>query len=155
MEQNRKQHREELKAGYIELALGMQPNAFIALATNDYGDIPEMTRLIGKFCGMVDRDLLGHKWHTLPAEKRLNGIFFIEHVATNIHAHGILRFPDGVDADLRLLTERKWNRLTKAGSTDFKPFSDTERCIGYCTKEMKSFLFDGDQVVIASQFMAH
>ena len=155
MENNSKQHRDRLQAGYIELALGMQPNAFVSLATNDYGDIPEMTRLIGRFCGMVDRDLLGHKWHTLPAEQRLNGIFFIEHVATNIHAHGILRFPDAADADLRLLTERKWSRLTKAGSTAFKLFCDTERCISYCTKEMKSFLFNGDQVVLARQFMTH
>jgi len=148
-------HRERLQAGYIELAMQMQPNAYVTLATNDTGTIDEMTRLIGKFCGMMDRDLLGQKWHKLPAEQRLSGIFFIEHVATNIHAHGILRFPDVGDTDLPLLTARKWNRLTKAGSTNFQSFSDMERCIGYCTKEMKSFLFNGDQVVLASQFMTH
>ncbi len=157
MERNHKDHRQRMHDAYIELAVGMQPNAFVTLAANDYGHLHEMTRLIGRFCGMVDRELLGHKWHKLPVEKRLNGIFFIEHTKTNIHAHGLLKFPETPDADLPLITALKWNRLTNAGDTNFQFIDggDRERVAGYCTKEMKGFLFNGDQVVLASQFMTH
>ncbi|ARO31291.1 hypothetical protein NXC14_CH03387 [Rhizobium sp. NXC14] len=155
MEQNTKEGRQRLRDGYIEMAEQMQPNAFVTLATNGSGDLHEMTRLIGKFCGMMDRELLGHKWHTLPAEERTDGIFFIEHTKTNIHAHGLLKFPDCPDADLSVLTAFKWSRLTRAGETNFQPIYDAGGVAGYCTKEMQSFSFDGDQVVLVRQFMKH
>ncbi|THF50776.1 hypothetical protein [Allorhizobium terrae] len=155
MAQNNQERRQRLREGYIQVIQQMTPNAFITLATNDTGDMSEMTRLIGKFCGMMDREICGHKFHTYSSDKRTNGIFVIEHTKTNIHAHGLLRFPDNSTVDLPLLTARKWNTLTKAGTTNFQPMYDAVGVAGYCTKEMRSFLFDWDQVVVASQFIKH
>lgn len=155
MAQNNREQRKRLREAYMELAQQIQPNAFVSLATNRHGSVSEMTRLIGIFCGMLDRTLLGQKWPTLPAEQRTDGIFVIEHTKTNIHAHGFLRFTDLDKTDLALLTARKWCRLTEAGTTDFQPIYDVEGCAAYCTKEMRSFLFDPDQVVLARQFMAN
>lgn len=155
MQQNNKQCRQRLRKGYIDILEEMQPNAFVTLVTNDSGELHEMTRLIGKFCGMMDRELCGHKWDRLPAEERTDGLFFIEHTETNIHAHGLLKFPDCPDVDLPLLAARKWSRLTEAGETNFQSVYDAGGVVGYCTKEMQSFAFDGDQVVLARQFMKH
>jgi hypothetical protein len=131
----------------------MEPTAYVTLATNGQGDIHEMTRLIGRFCGMVDRELLGNKWHKLPREQRSDGIFFIEHAATNIHAHGFLKFPKVDGFDLPLLAALKWSRLTEAGTTDFKWLDDKNRCAYYSTKEMTSARFEGDQMVLVGQFI--
>lgn len=155
MTQNNQKLRQQLRDNYIKLAKQMEPNAFVTLATNDTGEILEMTRLIGKFCGMMDREICGHKFHTYPTNKRTNGIFVIEHTKTNIHAHGLLKFPDNPTVDLPLLTARKWNILTKAGTTNFQPIYDVAGVAGYCTKEMSNFSFNGDQVVVAGQFMKY
>jgi len=151
LEYNTKDRREQLRAAYKELGLSLQPDAFVTLTTNDYGHIHEVTRLLGRFCGMIDRQLLGHKWLDFPA-KRLDGLFFIEHTKTNIHAHGLLRFPDVPDADLPFITARKWSRLTETGDTNFQSIYDAPGAAKYCTKEMANFQFDGDQVVLVSQF---
>ncbi|KQO79009.1 hypothetical protein [Rhizobium sp. Leaf262] len=155
MTQNNQARRQRLRDSYVEFVEQMEPNAFVTLVINDIGEIAEMTRLIGKFCGMMDREICGHKFHTYSIDRRTNGVFFIEHAKTNIHAHGLLRFPDSLTVDLPLLTARKWNVLTKAGTTDFRPVHDAAGVAGYCTKEMATFSFDGDQVVLVSQFMKH
>lgn len=155
MTQNNWERRQQLREAYVTLAKQIEPNAYVTLATNDTGEIPEMTRLIGKFCGMMDREICGHKFHTYSADKRTNGIFVIEHTKTNIHAHGLLSLPDSPKADLPLLAARKWNILTKAGTTDFQPIYDAAGVAAYCTKEMANFSFDGDQVVVTGQFRKH
>lgn len=185
MEQNTKAQRARLRKAYIELGLGMQPNAYVTLTTNDttktqpvkkepekgppkaltwrYQGEPkisemsktlDMTRLIGEYLAMMDRALLGRKWSQLSPDQRTDGIFIIEHTKTNIHAHGLLRFPSPRTYDLGELTLLKWNGLTQAGSTDFQSIYDAEAVVDYCTKEMKGFLFNPDQVVLARQFMA-
>ncbi|MFB0692146.1 hypothetical protein ACA106_16650 [Agrobacterium pusense] len=186
MEQNTKAQRQKLRQAYIELGLGMRPNAFVTLTTNDatksepckqkepekgpsnaltwrYKSEPkisemsktlDMTRLIGEYLAMMDRALLGRKWSQLSPDQRTDGIFIIEHTKTNIHAHGLLHFPKPKTHDLELLTLLKWSTLTQAGSTNFQSIYDAEHCAEYCTKEMNSFLFNADQVVLARQFMA-
>lgn len=185
MEQNTKAYRQRLREAYIELGLGMEPNAFVTLTTNDqvkdqpnkkklvvgpsqaltwryqgepkvseFSKTLDMTRLIGKYLAMMDRVLLGREWSKLTPDQRTNGIFIIEHTRTNIHAHGLLRFPAPKTYDLKTLTQERWCRLTEAGDTDVQAIFDLQRCAEYCTKEMSSFLFDPEQVVIARQFMA-
>lgn len=155
MTQDNQARRQLLRDSYVQFIEQMKPNAFVTLAVNDVGEIAEMTRLIGRFCGMMDREICGHKFHTYSIDRRKNGVFFIEHIKTNIHAHGLLRFPDSPTLDLPLLTARKWNILTNAGTTCFRPVYDAAGVAGYCTKEVSSFSFDGDQVVLVSQFMKH
>lgn len=144
--------REKLREEYKNLALSMQPNYFVTLATNDFGSVSETTRVLGKFCAMMDRSLIGHRWNTTPEQKRLDGLFFIEHASSNIHAHGLLRIPEAQDVDIALLVARKWNRLTQAGSTDTQSIHDAIGVAEYVTKEMRNFSFDQDQTVLASQF---
>lgn len=114
----------------------------------------DMTHLIGEYLAMMDRALLGRKWSQLSPEQRTDGIFIIEHTKSNIHAHGLLRFPTAKSYDLEVLTLLKWNRLTQSGDTNFKSIYDQEGVAQYCTKEMNSTQFSLDQVVLARQFMA-
>lgn len=144
--------REQLREEYIALAVSMQPNFYITLATNDFGSVADITRKLGKFCAMMDRSLIGHRWNKAPEQKRLDGLFFIEHASSNIHAHGLLRIPEARDTDMALLVERKWNRLTEAGSTDTQSIYEAVGVAEYVTKEMRGFTFDQDQTVLASQF---
>jgi hypothetical protein len=113
----------------------------------------DMAHLIGEFLAMMDRALLGRNWSRLPADERTDGIFIIEHTDTNIHAHGLLRFPEAKTLDLNNLTKGKWDKLTEAGDADYRALYDTQRCIAYCTKEITAFSFNPDQVVLARQFM--
>lgn len=145
-------NREQLREEYIALAVSMQPNFYVTLVTNDFGSVAEITRKLGKFCAMVDRSLIGHRWNTAPEQKRLDGLFFIEHASSNIHVHGLLRIPEARDTDMALLVERKWNRLTEAGSTNLQSIYEAVGVAEYVTKEMRSFTFDQDQTVLASQF---
>lgn len=185
MEHNTKTHRQELRQGYIELGLAMQPNAFVTLTTNsstraqphrkkpengppknltwryqgepqasDFSKTMDLTHLIGEFLARIDRALLGRRWSQLPHSDRSDGVFFIEHTDTNIHAHGLVRFPQARTLDLDALTKEKWIRLTEAGDTDFQALYDAEHCLEYCTKEMKSSLFSSDQVIVTRQLMA-
>ncbi|MFK4767099.1 hypothetical protein [Rhizobium sp. ZW T2_16] len=153
MSQPSHDHRNALRSAHIELIESFNPNAFVTLALNKTSSVEEVTRLIGKFCGMMDRKLLGHKWHRLPASDRSDGIFFIEHTRTNIHAHGIIRFPTSDFLDLARKTILTWNCLTEAGTVDFQVITDLERLGRYCTKEMPNFLYDSDQMVLLRQFM--
>lgn len=41
----------------------------------------------------VERKLIGTKFNQRP-ERRTRGVFFFEHVETNIHCHGLLAIPD-------------------------------------------------------------
>lgn len=120
----------------------------------EFAKTMDMTHLIGEFLARIDRALLGRKWSRLPPDQRTDGLFFIEHTDTNIHAHGLLRFPDVRTLDLKALTKEKWIKLTEAGDTDFQALYDAERCLEYCTKEMASVRFTSDQVVVARQLMA-
>lgn len=153
MEQNIKAKRNALRSAYIELIESFNPNVFVTLALNKSSTVEEVTRLVGRFCGIVDRKLLGHKWHKLPPAQRTDGIFLIEHVGTNIHAHGIIRLPVDDITGLDVQTMLAWNRLTEAGSTNFQAIDDINRLSRYCTKEMPGFIHDADQVVLLRQFM--
>jgi len=185
MEPNLKENRQRLRDAYTELALRMQPNAFVTLAMNSaakavprktdqksgppkaltwrYQGEPriselsktlDITRLIGEYLAMMDRALLGRKWSQLSPDQRTDGLFIIEHTKTNIHAHGLLRFPTAKSHDLEVLSLMKWNRLTEAGDTNFQSIYDVEGIVGYCMKEMSGVQFTPDQVVLARQFMA-
>lgn len=153
MEQNLKAKRNALRSAYIELIESFNPNAFVTLALNKSSTMEEVTRLIGRFCGMMDRNLLGHKWHKRQPDKRTDGVFLIEHIGTNIHAHGIIRFPVDDLCTLDAQTMLAWNRLTEAGTTNVQAIHDANRLAWYCTKEMPGLIHDADQIVLVRQFM--
>jgi len=80
---------------------------------------------------------LGQKFHKLAPDNRSDGIFFIEHTASNVHAHGLMKILNPKSVDLPVLTAMTWNRLTKAGTVDVQEITDSRRCASYCTKEMR------------------
>lgn len=121
---------------------------------SDISKTLDMTHLIGEYLAMMDRALLGRKWSQLPADQRTDGIFIIEHTSTNIHAHGLLRFPTPKTRNIEELTKEKWSRLTQAGDTNYQAIYDAQVCAEYCTKEMSGYLFNPDQVALPGQFMA-
>jgi hypothetical protein len=153
MENNLYAQRSDLRKAFIDLVVGFNPNVFVTLATNSTDSVEELKHKLGKFCAMIDKSLLGDKWHKLPPEMRTDGIFSIEHTASNIHAHGILRLPAHDHDDLPLLVERKWNRLSKAGNTNFQNIDDVARLAAYCTKEMHKASFDTNQIVLTREFI--
>jgi hypothetical protein len=149
-----REHLKNIRSAYGDMASDFKPNAFLTLATNSTIDAAEVTRLIGRFCAMLDRLLLGHKWFKLPAEQRTDGMFLIEHADTNIHAHGILRMPKSDDPGLDLMIDRKWRCLIKEGTTDYSAITDLSGLVRYCTKEMILPSFNPDHVILTRQFMA-
>ncbi|MCJ8151861.1 hypothetical protein [Shinella sedimenti] len=184
MEHNNKEQRQRLRDAYMKLGLQMQPTAFVTLTTNDtvktdarkkkdqgppkaltwrhqgepkvseISKTLDMTRLIGEYLAMMDRALLGRNWSQVSPDQRTDGLFIIEHTKTNIHAHGLLRFPAAKTRDLEVLTLMKWNRLTQSGDTNFQSICDVDRVAEYCMKEMANVQFSSDQVVLTRQFMA-
>lgn len=146
-------HRANLRAAYIQLACQFDPNTFVTLAANATGNLNELTCMLDRFCGMMDRKLLGHKFHKLAPDQRSDGIFFVEHTASNIHAHGLVAFRNPKKVNLAELTATTWNRLTKAGTSEVVDIYDASRCASYCTKEMRGSFFDPDQAILVRQFM--
>jgi hypothetical protein len=153
MEINLHAQRNELRRAFINLVVGFSPNAFITLATNSTGSVEDLKHKLGKFCAMIDKALLGDNWYKLPHEKRTDGLFTIEHTASNIHAHGVLRLPEHEHDDVPLLVQQRWSRLSEAGNTDFQEIDDAAKLAAYCTKEMHRASFDTNQIVLTREFM--
>ena len=144
------------RAAYIELASnGIGADTFITLVTNQTWELSKMQRAIKAFVGCTDHSLLGKKWWQMPVDCRTEGIFFIEHVASNTHAHGMLRLPQrhqDDQRDIKILLEQHWNKLTPGGSLDFQTLHDAVGCADYCTKEMQFEHFRDEQIVCTWDF---
>lgn len=153
MEINLRKQRADIRQAFIDLIVGFNPNVFITLATNSTGSVEELTQKLCKFCAMIDKALLGDSWYRLPPDKRTDGLFTIEHTASNIHAHGILRLSAHKHNDLPLLVQQKWSRLSEAGNTDFQKIDDAAHVAAYCTKEMQRAGFDTNQIVLTREFI--
>lgn len=93
----------ELRAAYVDLCRGIDVQYSVTLASNQDGTIAGIRKRARDFCARMDRKLLGPSWSKKPAEQRTDGVFFIEHVASNIHLHGLLRFPSSA-ASINWLT---------------------------------------------------
>lgn len=113
-----------------------------------------MTKLVGSFAARMDDHALGSEWSKLPISRRANGIFFIEHVRSNIHAHGLVRFPYGNSWGRELIARKLWADLCPGGSVRLAKIDTLEGAASYCTKEMTRYSYDHGQVVLLEQFMS-
>lgn len=147
----------QLRAAYVELASkNIAADTFITLVTNETWELPKMRQAIKHFLGRADHSLLGRKWWKQPLDCRAEGIFFIEHVTSNTHAHGLLRLPvrhPDDQRDMKTLLAEHWQDLAPAGSLDCQHIHDAPGCADYCTKEMAFSHFQGEQIVCTWDFV--
>ena len=137
------------------IAERVELDTFVTLVTNKTYDTPKMQKALKDFLARLDRELLGSQWAKKPMNVRTDGIIFIEHVASNTHAHGILRLPAQHADDMRdvnALIAEVWGKLAPAGNVDIQVIDDRVGCGDYCTKEMKYGHFREDQIVFPSDF---
>lgn len=133
----------------------IQPDTFVTLATNKTYSIDQTRHALKDFLSRMDRALLGTQWAKQSMNIRTDGIIFIEHVASNTHAHCILRLPaqhPGDNRDVKTLIEQFWSKLVPAGNVDVQAIHNALGCADYCTKEMKFGHFHGDQIIFPSDF---
>jgi hypothetical protein len=139
---------EKMRRAYAKFVGQMAPTVFVTLAFNRTGTVYEARTLAKHYCGRMDRKLLGHEWNKTPAAFRTDGIFFVEHRSSNIHLHGILRFPKGTLTGLRMTTGLVWAKLCPPGDTDVQAVYDVAGLTNYCTKEMDDADYADDQQII-------
>jgi hypothetical protein len=90
----------------------------------------------------VDRELVGTRFHKKPASLRTTGVFFFEHLDTNLHAHGLLRVREDRLAQFEELfpaTGRGlWTECWESGSQTTEMLYDAAGFADYITKEQKA-----------------
>lgn len=85
-----KRYRNEL-AGW----LGRQDfNIGLTLNFNRRMGLTHARKQVGDLFFWVDRHLGGPRFQKRP-ERRIGGVFFFEHLDTNIHCHGLIKVPEG------------------------------------------------------------
>lgn len=149
----RYQQNKQLQDAWVEFTAAFKPTFFVTLTDPTERNLTVMKSLLSKYCGRIDRALLGKKFEFLPAEERTDGIFFIEHVESNIHAHGLLRVPQVSEEALGALTKKQWHRVCRDGKCDVQAVYDCDGVARYCTKEMMRFQFNPDQIAFTRDFM--
>ncbi len=105
--------------------------------------------------GMIDRQLLGPKWHRKPADQRTMFFAFAEHPNSNRHFHLMLKTDQPIA--FAEIADRMWNKIVPAGSMDVQFFDqqqDRLNTICYSTKEIwKHDLINS--FIISSEFSSH
>lgn len=145
--------RKQLKEAYMDLMDDFQPNSFITLATNGDGTIEGMRDLVKDFLARLDRKILGNAWLERPIHERTDGVFIIEHVTSNIHAHGLVRLAKNDNVDVEAHCKSVWGKLCPGGSVLMEPPSSTHAVARYISKESTGICFLDDQLIITREFM--
>ncbi len=144
----------ELRTAYVEMCQGLDLQYFVTLATNQDGTIQGIRKRAKDFCARMDRKLLGPGWSKKQADERTDGVFFIEHVASNIHLHGFLRFPAGTQEGLRMTSALVWKKLCPSGTIDFQPINDLPHGVAYCMKELLLPGYTDEQFFLLRELMS-
>ncbi len=144
-----------LRRAYAEFCKGLEPEYFVSLATHRDGSVTGIRRLAAAYCARMDRKLLGHNWHEASAAERTDGVFFVEHLASHIHLHGLLRFPSGATAEPETTTALIWKKLCPSGTSDLVPIQRLSSLVDYCLKEAK-FVSDysDEQIILVRELMS-
>lgn len=76
------------------------------------------------FFGRFDRTYLGPRWMKMSSEQRTDGVGFIEHKNSNIHAHFALCTPPNAYLwNIKIHTEKYWGKICPSGSHDVRMIS--------------------------------
>ena len=145
--------RKRVKAAYMSFLEQFEADCFVTLVTNDDGTIEGMRALIRNFLARVDRKMLGNAWLERPRDERTDGVFFIEHVSSNIHAHGLVRMAKNDKVNVQNHCQNVWGKLCPSGSVLIET-PDSERKVAfYITKEFVGGRFADDQIVLTRELM--
>lgn len=147
--------KELLRAAHKKLALDFEPQLFLNLITNQQLSIDRLKLLIRRYLRDMDKQLLGkHKFLKVTPEKRIDGLFYIEHEHSNIHSHALINRPYCNRYGLQMHSERIWRNHCPSGSVIIKDVTDIEHLSEYCTKEYKLPKFFERQFFVAREMMA-
>lgn len=145
---------DDLREAYIKLAGANYRDYFLTLVVNNTISQDAMRSLLSRFFGRVDRALLGRDYHNMPMSARTDGIIFMEHAASNIHAHCLLKFPKGkVPGKLAGHCQKIWSTLCPSGNAKLEIQYNGLHGADYSTKETTRFNYDAaDQIILVGQF---
>jgi hypothetical protein len=145
---------DDLREAYIKLAGANYRDYFLTLVVNHTMSREAMRSLLSRFFGRVDRALLGRDFHTMPMSRRTDGVIFVEHAASNIHAHCVLKFPKGkVPSKLAGECKKIWSTLCPSGNAKLEIQHGGGHAADYATKEITRFKYDAtDQIILVGQF---
>lgn len=146
-------HEKRLQQAWVEFTETFEPNFFVTLTDPTEPHLATMREKLSKLCGRIDRAVLGKKFASCMPHERTDGIFFIEHIGSNIHAHGLLRVPKTSLEEIEGLTKMHWHRVCRDGKYNLQTVYDCAGVASYCTKEMTRFGFNPDQVAFTRDFM--
>jgi hypothetical protein len=150
----RRSEADELRDAYITLASRNYRDYFLTLVVNHTMSQDAMRSLLSRFFGRVDRALLGRGFHTMPLSQRTDGVIFVEHAASNIHAHCLLEFPRGhAPSKLAGQCRKIWATLCPSGNAKLEIQYGGGHAADYATKETTRFNYDAaDQIMLVGQF---
>lgn len=145
---------DQLRAGHQQLALAMKPELFITLATNQQVSLARVQKLTRMFVRNMDRQMLGTQFFKFTGDRCMDGLFYVEHEASNIHVHGLVTKPYCNRVGLQLHANRIWRDICPSGSVVIKDVGDIEKRSQYCTKEFYKDRFFERQFFTAQEFRA-
>tara|TARA_R110000782_G_scaffold40150_7_gene92811 strand:+ start:1438 stop:1935 length:498 start_codon:yes stop_codon:yes gene_type:complete len=118
----------------------MDFNVGLTLNFNQPSSLSHARKKVGDLFFRVDRKLIGARFHRKP-KLRTAGVFFFEHVDTNIHCHGLIRVRDeAMHAFKELFPDDDcglWSNVCSSGSHHISAGADMETAAYYITKEQK------------------
>lgn len=117
---------------------GLGFNVGLTLNVNRQTGLMAARAQVGKLFFRVDRKLFGTKFAERP-ERRTQGVFFFEHVETNIHCHGLLAIrPECHDRFMSMFPVDgrggPWSKVCPSG-THCVRIGNIEAAARYDTKE--------------------
>jgi hypothetical protein len=83
----------QLRLAHQHMAVAMKPKLFVTLATNQSMSLKRAQKLTCVFVRNMDRQMLGAQFFTFSNDRCLDGLFYVEHEASNIHVHGLMTQP--------------------------------------------------------------
>jgi hypothetical protein len=143
-----------MRWAYLGLVNDLRPDTFVTLTTNDAMSVGRFKRKIKDFFGRFDRVYLGPRWIKMPFKLRTDGVGYIEHKNSNIHAHFALCTPPNAYLwNIKIHTEKYWGKICPSGSHDVQMITNAFELTGYNTKEQIRQDYDWhDQVILLRDF---
>ena len=147
--------RKPIHAAYVDFISAHGADYFVGLAFNREITITGARRSFGKLLARIDSFYLGGKWAKFPSDERTLAFAVMEHVASNLHLHAVMKLPRGrtkrsvVTAET--LIPAHWEKLVPSGSCDIKPITYLRGAASYMTKEFNN-PENWDHFIISTDF---
>ena len=144
----------QLRQAYKKFCVQFDPTEMVNLAINQNLDLESVKKRLGRFSGRMDSWGIGTTWSKTHVSGRANGVFFVEHVRSNIHLHGLVHFPYGNRYGRTLVAQDVWSFLCPSGTIKMRRAYDPMGAADYMTKEMKWRDYDDRQIILLADLMS-